>query len=972
MLKVALVIFISVLVASHLGATAVKRIGLPLVNNFPQSEYGASTQNWALTQNSKGFIYAANNDGLLEFDGQHWMLYPVPNKSIIRSLLAVGDTIYVGAFEEFGYFAPDHNGKLTYHSLVELVPDTARLFDEIWKIHKVYDELIFQSFSYLFVYNNGEISIIEPGEKGFGHSFFALNSVFVVDYSKGLLRLKKGRVELVSNHPLFFYNEVRCILPFDNNSLLIGLVNHGLFLLSGGQLIPWQTDVNKQLIEHIVFCGEKLKGGHFVFGSIFNGIYITNQQGKILQHINRYKGLQNNTVLSLFEDRQGSLWLGLDNGIDYIEINSPLSVFDHNHNLGSVYTSLVHNETLYVGTNQGLFYVNVRLIDETASANTDFNLVPGTEGQVWHLEEVDGQLLCGHNFGLFQITGNKAVKISGERGYWTFIRHRGKSDTLIAGTYNGLKVLVKHENTWKVSGTIEGFTESSRKIVQHHANTLWISHGYRGIYKVTVSNNLQVATSFKLYNQKQGLPAELPYNVHMINGNLVFSTKEGFFSYDEPTGRFFPAIQFNEIFKNQLAIDNIFPDKNGNLWYSAFGRMGLIRLLEDGTYTNIFAPFNRISSLLIQSYEHVYVFDSRNVFIGSQKGLFHYDPYFKKDYRNQEPVFFREVVFSGKDTLFTLFDPIALGLQASNNKASAFTVPYRLNSVSFRFACPSFEDSGSTQFSFRLVGFNATWTPWESKNFKEYTNLREGSYAFEVRAHTINAGGGPPFMFAFEVLPPFYRSGKAYMFYVMVIVLIVGGNLVYVRRRITRARIKEKALHEKRMLEQEIEFKEKEFRSEMEIFHLRNESLQNQVNFKNRELANTTLHLINKNRILNSIKQQLNTLTDSTPATAKRSEIEALVNKINKELRNDRTQNLFDQYFDDVHQDFLTRLKEKHPDLAPKELRLCAYLKMNLTTKEIAPLMNISVRGVEIGRYRLRKKLNLCREANLLNYLINF
>jgi DNA-binding CsgD family transcriptional regulator len=160
--------------------------------------------------------------------------------------------------------------------------------------------------------------------------------------------------------------------------------------------------------------------------------------------------------------------------------------------------------------------------------------------------------------------------------------------------------------------------------------------------------------------------------------------------------------------------------------------------------------------------------------------------------------------------------------------------------------------------------------------------------------------------------------------------------------------------------------------AEKEIINLKNESLQSEVIHKNKELANTTLHLIHKNKILNAIKAQLNGLLESNMAQAKKNQIDSLIYKINRELKNEKFQEVFDDYFDDVHQDFISRLKDRHSNLSPRELRLCAYLKMNLSTKEIAPLMNISIRGVEIGRYRLRKKLELERDDNLIDYLLKF
>lgn len=957
------------IVPSSSDGSEIKKFGLPLITNYPRSVYKAGTQNWALAQNQKGFVYIANNDGLIEFDGQHWTLMPIPNNTIVRSVMAVGDTIFVGAFEQFGFFAPDESGKLNYHSLSTLVPEAFQLFDEIWKIHKTSHGIVFQSFKYVFVYHDNKLEVIEP-HKNFGHSYTVGNKIYIVDIGQGLFMLKNGHLVLASNDPLFSNNEVRCIMQFDDKQLLIGFVNKGLYLFNGNTLTPWKTRVNEELIDNIVFSGIRLGSGNFAFGSIQNGVYLSNSKGEILQHINRFKGLLNNTILSLFEDRQGNLWLGLDNGLDYLEINSPLSIFDYNYHVESTYTSVVFDGKLYVGTNQGLFVSDLLQLDNTRSANPDFSLVAGTEGQVWKLSVIDGHLFCGHNFGCFEVKGYKAVKIADDRGYWTFIRHTGNSDTIIAGTYSGLVLFVRKNNVWQKSLNIAGFEESSRTIVEDKDNVLWIAHGYRGLFRVTLKPDLSGAAEVVLYAKENGLPPELPYNVHRINKDLVFSTKSGFYEFHTERKTFVKSAKYNLIFTEQPAIDNLFPDEYGNIWYFAFGRMGIMRLLEDGTYTNITAPYNRINPLLIESYENLYINDSRNVFIGSQKGLLHYDPYFKKDYHKEEPVYFREIIFSSADSSRVIYNPPLNNSAIQEQKH--YAVPFELNNVSFRFANPAYDAAGSTVFSYRLIGFEQNWSAPDKNSFKEYTNLPEGNYLFEVRVSNINQVDDKVYTFAFEVNPPFYRSGLAYGLFSVLFLLILAGNIVFIRRRINRTQLREKEKHEKKLAQQEVIYREKSLLAEKEIIHLRNESLQTQVSHKNKELANTTLHLIHKNKILNGIKYQLNALIDSNLSKSNKAEIEMVINKINKELKNEKFQEVFDDYFDDVHQDFISRLKEKHQDLSPKELRLCAYLKMNLSTKEIAPLMNISVRGVEIGRYRLRKKLNLDREENLINYLINF
>lgn len=947
----------------------VKSKGLPLINNFSRTTYKASTQNWDIAQNKLGFVYFANNDGLLEFDGQHWNVYAVPNKSIVRSIRAIGDTIFVGAFEEFGFFSPNTSGMLVYTSLVSLVPQEFRSFDEIWKIHSTDQGIIFQSFKHLFIYNGSSIKVSSPFGT-FGHSYQVGKTFYYVDLPSGLYNFAEGEQLMLIKHPLLQSNELRCILPFEKGKVLVGFINEGLFIFDGDKLTPWNTDVNNAIMHSSIFSARQLSNGDYAFGTIQNGLYIADAQGRVLQHLNRFKGLQNNTVLSMFEDRSGNLWLGLDNGIDYIEINSPLSIFDHTFHIESTYSSVVYEGRLYVGTNQGLFVAPMNQLDKNGEMQDNFEFIEGTDGQVWKLEVVDNTLLCGHNFGLFQVKGNRAVKITSERGYWSFLSLDPQSDTLLCGTYNGLSVIVNDNGNWRYSHRLEGFNESSRNIAKGIGKyDLWMAHGYRGIFHLRLNSRLTKVEKHSLFGTESGLPKVLPYNVFTIGNETIFTSSKGLFTFQASSNTFVPHEKLNKILGENVDIDQLSADINDNIWYFSNGTMGLLRLLEDGSFSNVTAPFMRINNSLIESYENVFVYDNRNVFIGTKNGLLHYDPFYRKDYSIHQKLVFREISFAGKDSI------IALGGIKNKDQGESvkgMKVPFSFNNAVFRFSNPEFEGAGSCLFSFRLEGLDETWSAWSPLTFKEYMNLPEGQYTFSLRSKSLNNSEEKMARFSFVIQPPFYRSLLAYILYLMAIISFVIGNVFFIQRRVSLAKQQEEEKHLKAFREQELTYREQALLAEKEIINLKNESLQSEVIHKNKELANTTLHLIHKNKILNAIKAQLNGLLESNMAQAKKNQIDSLIYKINRELKNEKFQEVFDDYFDDVHQDFISRLKDRHSNLSPRELRLCAYLKMNLSTKEIAPLMNISIRGVEIGRYRLRKKLELERDDNLIDYLLKF
>lgn len=954
----------------NLGAQ-IKSIGIPNIVNHSRNQYNASTQNWSITQSKKGFIYFGNNDGILEYDGTNWELFPVPNASVVRSVLAIGDTIYAGAFEEIGFLAPNSNGKLVYNSLKSLIPIEYSNFDEIWNIFEIKGKIIFQSFKYIFILSNNKITTIKPQSK-FSMLHAANSSFFIVDIETGLMQLKDDSLHFVSNNSIFFRNEIRCILQIDQSNFLIGTSNEGLFAfnMESRRIFPWNTDVNKKIIANKLFSAIKISNGDIALGSVSNGIYICNENGQILQHLNRFKGMQNNTILSLFEDKRKNLWLGLDNGIDYVEISSPLTILNHNYNIESAYASIVNNGIMYVGTNQGLY---AKPFSETAnfnSTNEGFQIVKGTEGQVWSLKVVNNTLFCGHNFGCFIINGFKAKQISDIRGFWSFISPENNSNFIVAGTYTGLVRIIYELGEWKVKGEVKGFNESSRIMLMDNKDNLWISHGYRGLYKIKLNSSNDSAISVKLFKAENGLPNQLPYNIQMINSEMYITTQTGIVKYNYSNENFDKPTDINKIFANKGFIDKIHQDNKGNLWYFTSNYLGVMRLLEDGTYRDIVSPFSSISKMLLPAFQNIYVYNADNVFIGSQNGLIHYAPNVIKDYLVADEVFIKEASFYGKQKESTSFFIESIENKASNKPR---IIPYSKNSALLTYTSPSFEDSKNIKFSFRLIGFDPNWADWTGLNFKEYTNLKEGDYTFQIKA--VNTFGAESAIksFHFSIKPPFIRSRIAYILYGIFLLFIILGNFYYIRKRILKTRQREKLKHEKRLAQRELIFKEQSALSEKEIIHLRNESLMNEMKFKNEELANATLHLIQKNKTLTYLKDDLSKLLKTVPNNSnEKHSVNNLLKKINKDLHNEKNWELFNSYFDEVHQDFISRLKVKYENLTPKELRLCAYLRMNISTKEIAPLMNISFRGVEISRYRLRKKLKLDHNTNLTDYIMSF
>lgn len=949
----------------------IKDIGLPFIENYSRKDYQAGTQNWAIAQNEDGIMYFANNAGLLQYNGIKWQVYPLPNNSVVRCVAYLDNKIYVGGYDEFGYFRENELGQLEYFSLSSKLSEKDRSLGEVWRIHFTRYGIVFQSFLKIIIFSNNKIDILSA-ERQYGFSYMVDNNLFIVDRDKGLYLLKnKNLIPYYENYTFFKENEITFIISRGTEKLLIGTTNNGIFSLDEKKLTPWQSPVNQLLKRDQIYTAIELPNSMLAVGSIQNGLYVINAQDKIVQHLNRYQGLQNNTILSLFYDRYGNLWLGLDNGIDMLEVSSPLSIINYCFNIEAAYCSIVHDGILYVGTNQGLFAKDYSEVENNFSISEGFVLVQGTMGQVWSLKVIENELFCGHHLGAFIIKGYKAFQLSSIEGGWDFEQIKKDKDYIIGGTYTGLTLYHRNNarNTgWEFKGRISGFNESCKEMSIDPEGALWITHGIKGLYRVILSDNFNQVINATLYSASHGLSA-LPYSLATVRDQHVIVSSSAIFHYNKPDNTFVADQKLNDVFNGITGFSKIMEDYRGDLWYFLNDGMGVMRLQEDGSYSKITLPFMRIKNqFLVPGYENVYVHSKNIVFISSQQGMIHYDPSITKNFTPKYKAFIGNVTIKSRDN----DSPIRLeGSQKDKRNKDLRGIAYRYNSVTFSYYSPFFEAPEHLTFSYRLIGFNNNWSEWTPQTVKEYTNLHEGDYNFEVKAKNIYNHESEIAHFAFTVTPPAYRTRFAYISYAIIFLVIILINVWFFSRRLEKTRQAEKMRHKNELKAKEQKFKEEAEISERKIAKLKNDKLVTEMHHKNMELANSTMNIIQKNKFLTQLKNEIQILTSKPTAKPLHSEIKSLIRKIDRDIENEKHWQVFDKYFDEVHQDFINRLKEKHPDLTPKDIRMCSYLKMNISSKEIAPLMNISVRGVEISRYRLRKKLNLDRNTNLTEYFMN-
>ena len=937
-------------------------IGLREIINYEKLEYNAGAQNWDIRQDKQGRIYFANNEGLLCFDGIYWKLYPLPNKTIVRSIeFGKDNRIYIGGQDEIGFFSPDKSGNLSYTSLRNLLPEPDKKFADIWDLVQYGDEIFFRSNNQVFRYAQNKMTVFRsPSWLFIGQ---ANNKLIAQDQQKGLLEFNKQRWKILIEKALLPPGfDVNDILAINKDSSLITTNKNGLYILSDNKLKPLNLS-GIPINPYQTFSGAvKIDSDNFIVGTYTSGFYLINKSGVIIENFTKKEGLQNSNIRSLFSDKNQNIWLGLDNGIDFIAFNNAIKHINPPlMNDGAGYTAIIHKNNLFLGLSNGIFRLPLPDIKDLSYVKSEFKLIK--EGQTWGLYTVNDKLLAGTDEGFFEINNDAAIPVSRTTGFWTFQPFQSfqQSSMIVAGNYRGVSLFEANNNSFSEKGSVSNFSESSRFLVIDNNNTIWVSHPYRGIYKIQSSPT--TGYSAKLYTAANNLPSSLNNHVYKVKNRIVIATEKGIYEYNNQSDKFEPSDYFKEIFGIK-AIRYLKEDPSGNVWFIQNKNVGVV---DFSTLKPSVIYLPELNGKILSGHENVYPLNDNNIFIGGEKGFYHINFEKYKQNTHRLNVYIRTVRAIGRNDSI-LFGGYFGNVNEDNvqEKEKIPSINNQWNSFHIEYSSPLFEQQSNIEYSYYLEGFDKNWSEWSKKTEKDYTNLQAGDYTFRVKARNNLRNESAVNSYSFTVLPPWYQSWWAFSLYFLAAIIVV--YLIYKKQQkkllLERQKHQEEQKRTAYLHQLELE------KTEKEVVKLRNEKLESEIEFKNTELATTAMHLVQKEEFLLKVKEELQHLNNAGKDKSD-PELKKLLRILTEEEKLNEEWEQFSIHFDKVHGDFLVRLKEKYPGLKPHELKLCAYLRMNLSSKEIARLMSISVRGVEISRYRLRKKLEIPTETNLFQFLFD-
>ena len=940
---------------------------LPVLRNFSPADYNSGTQNWCVSQTDDGRMLFANNTGLLCFDGYRWTQMSIPNHTNIRAVLYDNKrgVIYAGATNEFGYYSHDAaTNSLRFHSLAGELADDERNFGEIWAIYDMNGDIVFQGKSNFFIHRKDGRTVnlrqnvrIESSAVIGGRLIFASK--------EGIHEITGGRtVNLPGTEPIRG-RTVRAIMQ-DGQQMLLATAGDGVFTYDGRTTLPYPMDITPILREGQIFCAT-ISTDYMAFGTVSSGLILKNRHTGAVTYANIYTGLQNNTVLSVAFDRQNNVWLGLDNGISYVIADAPYrDLLGSRNSVGTGYASAVYRGRLYIGTNQGLFSLPMPLSNEPHPHRPQ--PVAGMAGQVWNLRVIGNQLLCAADGGAYIVDGERCSRIGEQEGTWNFCPLKRHPGYIMTADYKGFCVLHDDGKSLRLHSRLDAIADiQSGSLMEGEDGTIWICHWQKGVYRVRLNATLTDATVVERYGKGHGLLMDENNVLCSMADGLRISAVDGFYRYDAAQRKLVYDKPTSTIFNNYGTPLKVFQTPDGKIMAMKANFAAVAKRGRDGRYVVDSISLRGITDRLQLGLGDVSQLDSAHTIVNHDNGFYIIGSKPKAPTDDNRLIIRRIMSTAETDSVIYLAAPAADDTDVK--------LPHSLNSIKIEFALPEYTGMNNVEYRCMLEGYDKEWSRPMSAPYKEYTQLPSGTYKFRVRALNRISGRTQEIEAVIKVLPAWYETWLAYIIYIVAAGLACRYVLKIIKRRTERELVRIKAEQERQMREQEIKLQVEREKRKHQLAEMRNEQLDTELKHKQSQLSDSTMNLMRKNDMLQQIDGEMAELSESMrrgdPKARLTRQIQEIRKSIQTNMNDDDNWEKFEENFNMVYDDFMKTLTARFPDLKTNDRKLCAYLRMGLSSKEMASLLNTPVRSIETARYRLRKKLNLDGGENLTEFIRN-
>ena len=803
------------------------------IKNFAPRDYKALPQNLAIAQTQQGIIFIGNSSGVLEFDGISFRYHSINDKTVRSLDTDANGLVYVGGDDEFGVLKPDSQGALQYKSFLPLL-DSASM-EEVGRIYFTFaapEKVFFIAPKTLYIWNRRDIQI-KSFENKVIYAGYINSRLFIQLEGTGLHELINDSLVPVPGKNRFQNIQIASIIPSGTEDVLVITEKNGIFHYRLNQdttenpVIRRFNAIDNYLRENKISCAARINDNMFALGTDGAGVAIFNQANDQVDFLNYMTGLQDEIVLDMVVDSLGNLWMALNNGISMTPANSAVTYFGPNAGLRETVEDIIrYNGKLIVATHTGCYYLTKYqtnkdipwFVNNPIYTRPGFMLIGGSEESAYTLCNFNYRhkqlLLAGMLNNIIQFTPDLKIKEITNAAPWDVFQSNSNPTRIIVANENGVLTLIYEHAEWMNEGWVEGIDDDCRVITEDQEKNIWIGTNDDGIlYKLRISG-AGTGRDVKItrYDTTNNIPdgAVYPY---LTKDGMIFGTGEGLYLFDG-NDRFYIVKNIQENFRNaNRTIHRISEDIQGNIWLDTYvndqKRYEAGYLYKDSSdrYQWISEPFMIISKSVLHA---IYHDEDAITWLGGPDGLYRYDASVKQNYSLDFYTHLRSVTAGSDSILFKgIFTNDKDSLVTSQPKEKIPVLPYKLNSLTFEYSASLNEDGSQPQFSYYLEGFDKGWSSWSSKNIQGYTNLREGSYMFHVKAKNLYNHESLEANYAFSILPPWYRTVWAYILF-FILAFVTVYLIVFFYTKNLRQIINERTA-EVRKQKDEIEQKNKDF-----------------------------------------------------------------------------------------------------------------------------------------------------------------
>ncbi len=752
-------------------ATNLRYTGSPFVRTWLAEDYRAHPTNHCVLQHPRtGLIYVGNNSGVLEFDGERWRLILTPSGASVASMTVDRQgRIWGCSGPDLFRLEPDARGELQAHSMRARLAAAA---------DGTYPDRFIQCLATaagVFAMDRLRLWLL-PDDEGPAQAWRLSTT------NASLLHMWKEDDEphvrvgeqpaIVARHRA---GKIERLPPPSMRAHHMRVLADGTRQYLTPDSFHWRKNGQTRAVPYprkgdqargAIF----LAGGGIALGTMTGGVAVCDDDGRLLQWIDRTGGLPANAVNDLCEDREGGVWVALAFGLARLQLDSPYARQGPAQGVdGTLHSFARHDGRLIAGGTEGLF---------ARSAEGKFTRIPGTLSTQRDVF-AHGEWLFTQSPYLLALRngdGDKLHRLE-NRNYYGLVALESQPGWYVLGANDGLRWGRFEDNKWGGSGPLQAPRATARALLEAPAGVVWAHFSGEGVWRVDFRAGLRGDAPARRFDGEDGLPGP-PTGLFLLGGEVVALARGRLLRFDAAAGRFTPDARIADLAPGQA--DRAYTDRAGAVWLQgAPPERAISRLAPDGAGR---WHAERLPGEPLRHVQPTTLFheaETQTLWIGGHGGTISRDLTWQPTRPSIVPaVIVRRIESSRGDVLAATSDPAITPVLAP---LAADT-----NALRISFAAPAFatDHNGAvhTEYRTRLDGLDEAWTAWSRRSDRDFTNLPWRELTFRVQARDDAGRVGPEARLAFALLPPWWASRWAWMSYGVLALSGVAG-IVRLRTR---------------------------------------------------------------------------------------------------------------------------------------------------------------------------------------------